>query len=51
MLIEPIGAKKRTLIVSKALDDALQVLGERHDLEKWQETTSIFLITLAAAPA
>lgn len=45
-----IGAEKRTLIVSKALDDALQVLGERHDFEEWQETVSTFLLNLAAAP-
>jgi len=50
-LLERIGAEKRTLIVSKALDDALQVLGERHDFEEWQETVSTFLINLAAAPA
>lgn len=51
VLLERIGAEKRTLIVSKALDDALQVLGERHDFEEWQETVSTFLINLAAAPA
>ncbi|WP_232925069.1 MULTISPECIES: hypothetical protein [Pseudomonas] len=39
------------MIVSKALDDALQVLGERHDFEEWQETVSTFLINLAAASA
>lgn len=50
-LLERIGAEKRTLIVSKALDDALHVLGERHDFEEWQETVSTFLINLAAAPA
>ncbi len=50
-LLERIGAEKRTLIVSKALDDALQALGERHDFEEWQETVSTFLINLAAAPA
>lgn len=50
-LLERIGAEKRTLIVSKALDDALQVLGDRHDFEEWQETVSTFLINLAAAPA
>ncbi len=50
-LLERIGAEKRTLIVSKALDDALQVLGERHGFEEWQETLSTFLINLAAAPA
>ncbi|MBX7277485.1 hypothetical protein K2E96_14380 [Pseudomonas sp. ERGC3:05] len=49
-LLERIGAEKRTLIVSKALDEALQVLGERHDFEEWQETVSTFLINLAAAP-
>ena len=50
-LLDRIGAEKRTLIVSKALDDALQVLGERHDFEEWQETVSTLLINLAAAPA
>jgi hypothetical protein len=50
-LLERIGAEKRTLIVSKALDDALQVLGKRHDFEEWQETVSTFLINLAAVPA
>ena len=48
--LDRIGAEKRTLIVSKALADALQVLGERHDFEEWQETASTFLINLAAAP-
>lgn len=48
-LLDRIGAEKRTLIVSKALDDALQVLGDRHDFEEWQETVSTFLINLAAA--
>ncbi len=51
ILLDRIGAEKRTLIVSKALADALQVLGERHDFEEWQETASTFLINLAAAPA
>ncbi len=50
-LLDRIGAEKRSLIVSKALDDALHVLGERHDFEEWQETISTFLINLAAAPA
>lgn len=50
-LLKRIGAEKRTLIVSNALADALQVLGERHDFEEWQETVSTFLINLAAAPA
>ena len=50
-LLERIGAEKRSLIVSKALADALQVLGERHDFEEWQETVSTLLINLAAAPA
>lgn len=49
-LLDRIGADKRTLIVSKALADALQVLGERYDFEEWQETVSTFLINLAAAP-
>ncbi len=50
-LLERIGAEKRSLIVSKALDDALQILGERHRFEEWQETVSSFIINLAAAPA
>ncbi|MGS0546079.1 hypothetical protein ACU8WE_26355 [Pseudomonas parakoreensis] len=50
-LLDRIGAEKRSLIVSKALDDALQVLGERHGFEEWQETASTFIINLAAAPA
>lgn len=50
-LLDRIGGEKRTLIVSKALADALQVLGERHDFKEWQETVSTFLINLAAAPA
>ncbi|ROO33422.1 hypothetical protein [Pseudomonas sp. 7SR1] len=49
-LLKRIGAEKRTLIVSKALDDALLVLGERHGFEEWQETVSTFLINLAEAP-
>jgi hypothetical protein len=49
-LLDRIGAEKRSLIVSKALADALQVLGERHGFEEWQETVSVFLINLAAAP-
>ena len=49
-LLERIGAEKRSLIVSKALDDALHVLGEHHGFEEWQETVSTFLINLAAAP-
>ena len=50
-LLDRIGAEKRSLIVSKALADALQVLGERHGFEEWQETVSTFLINLAASPA
>ena len=50
-LLDRIGAEKRSLIVSKALDDALQILGERHGFEEWQETVSTFIINLAAAPA
>jgi hypothetical protein len=50
VLLDRIGAEKRTLIVSKALADALQVLGERHGFEEWLETVSTFLISLAAAP-
>jgi hypothetical protein len=50
-LLDRIGAEKRTLIVSKALADALQVLGERHGFEEWQETVSTFLINLASEPA
>jgi hypothetical protein len=49
--LDRIDAEKRTLIVSKALADALQVRGERHQFEEWQETVSTFLINLAAAPA
>ncbi|RON52899.1 hypothetical protein BK666_02015 [Pseudomonas frederiksbergensis] len=49
-LLDRIGAEKRKLIVSKALADALQVLGERHGFEEWQETVSTFLINLGAAP-
>jgi hypothetical protein len=50
-MLDRIGAQKRSLIVSKALDHALNILGERHDLEEWQETVSTFLINLAKAPA
>ncbi|QXI03679.1 hypothetical protein HU718_016715 [Pseudomonas tensinigenes] len=50
-LLDRIGAEKRSLIVSKALDDALLILGERHSFEEWQETVSTFIINLAAAPA
>ncbi len=50
-LLDRIGAEKRTLIVSKALDDALHILGERHEFEEWQETVSTLLINLAAATA
>jgi hypothetical protein len=49
-LLDRIGAEKRTLIVSKALADAFQVLGERNDFDEWQETVSTLLINLAAAP-
>ncbi|MEX3772510.1 hypothetical protein [Pseudomonas sp. MYb118] len=48
-LLDRMGAEKRTLIVSKAIDDALQVLGERHGFEEWQETVSTLLINLAGA--
>ena len=47
-LLDRIGAEKRSLIVSKALDDALQVLGERHGFEEWQEIVSTFIINLAS---
>ena len=50
-LLDRIGAEKRTLIVSKALDDALNILGERHEFEEWQETVSTLLINLAKATA
>ena len=50
-LLDRIGAEKRSLIVSKALDDALKVLGERHNFEEWQETVSTFILNLAAASA
>ena len=49
-LLDRIGAEKRSLIVSKALDDALLILGERHGFEEWQETVSTFIINLAGAP-
>lgn len=49
-LLNRIGAEKRALIVSKALADALQLLGDRHGFEEWQETVSTFLINLAASP-
>jgi hypothetical protein len=48
-LLDRIGAEKRSLIVSKALADALQVLGERHGFDEWQETVSTFILNLAAA--
>ena len=50
-LLDRIGAEKRTLIVSKARADVLQVLGEHHNFEEWQETVSTFLINLAGATA
>lgn len=50
-LLERIGAEKRSLSVSKALDDALQILGERHGFEEWQETVTSLIINLAAPPA
>ena len=50
-LLNRIGAEKRTLVVSKALADALQLLGDRHGFQEWQETVSTFLINLAIAPA
>ena len=50
-LLDRIGAEKRSLIVSKALADALQVLGERHGFEEWQETVSTLLINLSKATA
>lgn len=50
-VLERIDAEKRTLIVSKALNDALQVLGERHHFEEWQETISTMNLNLATAPA
>lgn len=49
-LLDRIGAEKRSLIVSKALDDALLILGERHGFEEWQETVSTLLFNLAGAP-
>lgn len=45
-----LGATKRTIIVTPALEQALITLGSRHDFEEWQETLSTFLINLAAAP-
>jgi len=50
-LLDRIGAEKRTLIVSKALDDALQILGQRHGFEEWQETVSTLLLNLASSLA
>ncbi|CAH0316433.1 hypothetical protein SRABI89_05057 [Pseudomonas koreensis] len=50
-LLDRIGAEKRSLIVSKALDDALLILAERHGFEEWQETVSTFIINLAGASA
>lgn len=50
-LLEKIGAVKRTFIMTTALENALSILGERHDFEEWQETQATFLINLAAAPA
>lgn len=50
-LFDRIGAEKRSLIVSKAFDDALLILGERRSFEEWQETVSTLIINLAAAPA
>ncbi len=50
-LLDRIGAEKRSLIVSKALADALDVLGERHGFEEWQETVSTLILNLASAPA
>lgn len=47
-LLKRIGAEKLSRTVSKALDDALKVLGERRDFKKWQETVSTFLIYLTA---
>ncbi|WP_256357284.1 hypothetical protein [Pseudomonas sp. PDM26] len=49
-MLDRMGAEKRTLIVSKALADSLQVLSERHDFEEWQETVLTSLINLAAVP-
>ncbi|CAD5201019.1 hypothetical protein [Pseudomonas sp. FEN] len=45
-----IGATKRTIIVTPALEHALNILDSRHSFEEWQETFSTFLINLAAAP-
>ncbi|WP_339494622.1 hypothetical protein [Pseudomonas sp. RA_105y_Pfl2_P56] len=50
-LLDRIGAEKRSLIVSKALDDALLILGERHGFVEWQETVSTMILNLAEAPA
>lgn len=47
-LLDRIGAEKRSLIVSKALDDALVILGERDGFEEWQETVSTFVINLCS---
>ena len=48
-LLDRIGAEKRSLIISKALADARQKLGDRHSFEAWQETVSMLLINLDAA--
>ena len=50
-LLDRIGAEKRTLIVSRAHADVLQVFGERHDFEEWLEAVSTFLINLSSATA
>lgn len=49
-MLDRIGAEKHTLIVLKALDEALQIFGERHGFGEWQETVSILPMNLAAAP-
>jgi len=47
----PVAVEKRSLIVRKARDQALVILGERHGFQESQETVSTLIINLAAAPA
>jgi hypothetical protein len=47
-LLDRIGAEKRSLIISKALTDAPQMLGERHGFEngkkRFRRSLSIWLL-------
>jgi hypothetical protein len=47
----PVAVEKRSLIVRKARDQALVILGNRHGFEEWQETVSTFIMNFAGAPA